>query len=173
MIDVNTSHVANFIQLTVAPVFLLSAVASILVLLTTRLGRIVDRARVLEAELPGLAPPARALALTELEGLERRSRLVQWALTLGTACAPLICLLITCAFLGLVLHVRFAPVVALLFIATMGVFTAALLVFLREVFVAMATLRIGFPLAAHLPTARLGRTATLAGGGGADRDAAG
>jgi hypothetical protein len=57
-------------------------------------------------------------------------------------------LLIICAFLGLVLHANFAWAVAVLFMVAMAVFTGALLFFLREVFVATATLRI------HLPTAR-------------------
>lgn len=140
-----TSRIAGFIQLTVAPVFLLSAVAAILLLLTTRLGRIVDRARLLEERLPGIGHDARARVVAELEALEHRSRLIQRALTLGTICAPLTCLVIAFAFLGLVLHAHFAWAVATLFLATIVMFTGSLLVFLREVFVAMATLRIGFP----------------------------
>lgn len=141
------TRIAGFINLTVAPVFLLSAVASILVLLTTRLGRIVDRARILEERLPSLPEGARARVVLELEALEHRSHLMQWALTLGTVCAPLTCLVIACAFLGLVLQAHLAWAVAGLFMAAIAMFTASLLVFLREVFVAMATLRIGFPVA--------------------------
>jgi hypothetical protein len=142
-------RIAEFVQLTIAPVFLLSAVASILVVLTTRLGRIVDRARVLEERWPGLHAAAREPLLAELRALEHRSRLVQLALTLSTACAPVVCVLITCGFLGLVLHARFAWAVALLFMAAMAMFTSALLVLLREVFVATATLRVGLPASAR------------------------
>jgi hypothetical protein len=40
--------VAHAIQLAVAPVFLLSGIGAILAVMTNRLGRIIDRARVLE-----------------------------------------------------------------------------------------------------------------------------
>jgi hypothetical protein len=144
-----TSRVAGFIQLTVAPVFLLSAVASILSLLTTRMGRIVDRARVLEDRLSATSEEASGPMLDELRSLDERLRLVQWALSLGVACAPLICLLIASGFLGLVLHARFAWAMASLFIATITVFTASLVFLLREVFLATATLRVGLPVRAR------------------------
>lgn len=141
-----TSSVVSVIQITVAPVFLLSAVAAVLVLLTTRLGRIVDRARILEDRLPTLCREERSPVVEELLTLGRRLRLIQWAVTLGTACAPLICLLIVSAFLGIMLPVRVSWVVAGLFMTTMAVFAASLLVFLREVFLAMATLRVSLPV---------------------------
>ena len=45
--------IAHLIQSAIAPVFLLTGVASTLTVLTNRLSRIVDRARVLETQLAG------------------------------------------------------------------------------------------------------------------------
>jgi hypothetical protein len=48
--------VAHAIQLAVAPVFLLTGIAAILAVMTNRLGRIIDRARVLEDRLDNASP---------------------------------------------------------------------------------------------------------------------
>jgi len=48
-VDARVSTIAQVIQLSVAPVFLLSGVGTLLVVLTNRLARIVDRTRTLEA----------------------------------------------------------------------------------------------------------------------------
>jgi len=51
VIEFSDVTVAHAIQLAVAPVFLLSGIGAILVVITNRLGRIIDRARVLEDRL--------------------------------------------------------------------------------------------------------------------------
>ena len=50
------SAIAHVIQLSVAPVFLLSGIGAILAVMTSRLSRIIDRARVLEARLEEASP---------------------------------------------------------------------------------------------------------------------
>ncbi len=44
--------IAHTIQLSIAPVFLLTALGTFMAVLSTRLGRIVDRARILGDRLP-------------------------------------------------------------------------------------------------------------------------
>jgi Protein of unknown function (DUF2721) len=46
------TETGHAIQLAVAPVFLLSGVSAMLVVLTNRLARIIDRGRLVEAGLP-------------------------------------------------------------------------------------------------------------------------
>lgn len=48
MFEFSDVQVAHAIQLAVAPVFLLSGIGAMLVVMTNRLGRIIDRARVIE-----------------------------------------------------------------------------------------------------------------------------
>jgi hypothetical protein len=127
------TDIARTIQLAVAPVFLLSALGTILGVLSTRLGRIVDRARVLADRMGALAERDRGALREELELLARRRRLVNLAITSGTVAALLVCLLIASAFLGFMLRADFSVVVAVLFVAAMGAFVVALLLFLREV----------------------------------------
>ena len=136
--------VAHAIQLSVAPVFLLSGVAAILAVMTNRLSRVIDRARVLESQLRGVPPEAVARLHTELATLSRRAKLINRAITLCTVTALLICAVIVTAFLGVVfLHADLSLPMAVLFIAAMVTFFSGLVFFLREIFIATANLRIG------------------------------
>lgn len=131
--------IAHVIQLAVAPVFLLTAVGTILNVLTTRLARVVDRARKLHERLGEATEKARPPIDAELGILGRRRRLVNYAITLGTTAALLVCLVIAVAFLGFILHADFAGALAGLFIAAMLAFIGALVLFLREIFLAVGT----------------------------------
>jgi hypothetical protein len=140
-LDSQVSGIAHVIQLAVAPVFLLSGVGVILTVLTNRLARIIDRARALEGgSHPHVADPH-----FELGTLSRRAHLIHRAITLTTSTALLICAVIVTLFLGAVLGRDLSGVIGLLFITAMLAFIAALLHFLREIFLATATLRFGPP----------------------------
>lgn len=137
------TQIARTIQLSVAPVFLLTAIGTTIAVLTNRLGRIVDRARTLEGPKGSLPAAEEAAIRTELATLSRRAKLINIAITLGTVCALLICMMIASMFIGVFLSLDLAVLVALLFVSAMLVFIGALLAFLREIFVAVKTLRIG------------------------------
>ena len=142
--DSGISAVAHAIQLSIAPVFLLSGIAAILAVMTNRLSRIIDRARALEAQLPSLAPETAPPLHTELATLSRRAKLISGSITLCTTTALLVCAVIVTGFLGVVfLRIDISVPVALLFVAAMVTFFAGLVLFLREIFVATANLRIG------------------------------
>src|SRR5260370_18301410 len=83
--------IAHVVQTAVAPVFLLSGVGVTLTVLTNRLARIIDRARLLESRLAA-APPSEAGTLhAALATLSRPAHLFNRALTLSTPCAILVC----------------------------------------------------------------------------------
>ena len=133
--DVTT--VAHVIQLAVAPVFLLTGVGAILSVITNRLARIVDRSRELSssAELKHYSQ--------EMAMLARRARWVQWAVSLCTMSALLICIVIAALFVGSVMSIDPSSAVSLLFILAMLTLISGLLCFLREVFLAMGNFTIG------------------------------
>jgi hypothetical protein len=135
------TDIAHAIQLAVAPVFLLSGVGVSLGVLATRLSRIIDRARFLEEQASEVA--GQAIQTAELGTLSRRAHLVNRAITLFTACALLICLLIATLFLGALLHLELVAPLAGLFIAAMVALIVGYLHFLREIFLATRTLRFG------------------------------
>jgi hypothetical protein len=139
--DVNA--VAHVIQLSVAPVFLLSGIGAILAVMANRLARIIDRARYLETRLAD-APPDQSEALQrDLDTLTQRAKLIGPAITLCTATALLVCMVIAVLFLSALLQFNAGVVVAVLFILAMLAFFLGLLWFLREIFVATRNLRIG------------------------------
>jgi hypothetical protein len=136
------SDVAHVIQLSVAPVFLLTSVGTILAVLSTRLGRIVDRARVLRERLGKLGPADAEAVKLELHLLATRRHFVNLAITAGVVAALFVCMLIATAFIGSVTGVNTSIVVATMFIGAMLAFVVALLMFLREVLMAVASARI-------------------------------
>jgi hypothetical protein len=135
--------IAHTIELAIAPVFLIAGIGALLNVLTSRLGRVVDRSRTLEAELDaGIGGEARDRALAELLAVDRRMKRINAALTLATLAALLICLVIMFLFTGELLAVNLARMIAALFIATMAAMIGALCFFLGEIGIATKTLRV-------------------------------
>jgi hypothetical protein len=135
--------VAHAIQLAVAPVFLLSGIGAMLAVMTSRLGRIIDRARDLEERLTDASPEYFSTLHTDLRMLSKRAKLIYSAIALCTATALLVCAVIAFLFVSAFLQFDASVVVALLFIAAMSTFVLGLLWFLREIYVGTISLRIG------------------------------
>jgi hypothetical protein len=135
--------IAHVIQLAVAPVFLLTGVGAILGVMTSRLARIVDRARVLELRLGDAQDEARAELATRLASLSRRARLISHAIALCVGTAVLVCGVIITLFLGEFLAFESKALAAWLFIAALLSFLLALVWLLREVFLATRTMKFG------------------------------
>ena len=129
------TDITRVIQLAVAPVFLLTAIATMINALNTRLGRIVDRRRVVQERLG--ATESNTAEQREIRMLVRRSALVYYAIFGAVLSALLVCMVVAGAFLGALLGVDLARSVAGLFIAAMLAMIAALGLFLREVFLAV------------------------------------
>jgi len=134
--------IAHVIQLAIAPVFLISGVATLLGVLANRLGRIVDRARVLEAQLKTLDEANKPRAFEELMRLSTRARMANFAIGFGTICALLICVTIATLFLGTFLPFNLSKLITALFIVAMVSLVLSLTAFLREVITATRALRI-------------------------------
>lgn len=135
--------VAHAIQLAVAPVFLLTGIGAMLSVMTNRLGRVIDRARVLEQKLETAQANDAETLKSHLKTLAFRAKLIGRAIYLCTTTALLVCTVIALLFVGGFLGLDPSIPVALLFIAAMAALVAGLLWFLREIFVATASLHIG------------------------------
>jgi hypothetical protein len=134
--------IAHLIQSSVAPVFLLSGVAATLGVLTSRLSRIVDRARALEEQLAG--HPSEAPSLHgDLAVLARRADYIHVAISLSTIAALLVALVVVTLFANAFFASELSVLIALLFVGAMVCLSAAYIAFFVEVRIAVATLRIG------------------------------
>jgi uncharacterized membrane protein (DUF485 family) len=141
--DTHIADIAHIIQLAVAPVFLISGVGVTLTVLTNRLSRIVDRARVLEERLTAATEAVRIGLNADLHTLASRARFINWAITLTTSCGLLVCLVIVSLFVGYFLGLDLSKTIAILFIVAMLAFVIAFVSFMREIFLATSSLRIG------------------------------
>lgn len=141
----DVTSIAHVIQLSVAPVFLLTGVGAMIAVLTNRLGRAVDRARSLEGRYDAAAAEVQAMLRSELRVLERRSRMIYAGMLLCALCALLVCSVIVGLFASTITGAAIAPVIGALFVAAMFAFMGALIAFLLEVHLALRTLHIGPP----------------------------
>jgi len=133
------SHIADItrvIQLAIAPVFLLSAIATIINVLIARLSRAVDRRRTLEEHLSIYQDEHLEQAISELRMLQKRIVLVLWAVSLAVLAGLLVCLLVGTAFAGAYIGLDLTRGIAILFIAAVLALTGCLILFLREISIA-------------------------------------
>ena len=143
VVDPNALQIAQSIQLAVAPVFLLSGVGIVLTVLTNRLARVVDRARKLEEAAAATNNTDLRERQEQLRILWRRARLMNRAITLSVVCALLVAFVVVAIFVNKFVVLDLSAAIAALFILGMLSFIAALLLFLREVFLSIAALRFG------------------------------
>ncbi|MGB8338762.1 MAG: DUF2721 domain-containing protein [Burkholderiales bacterium] len=137
------SIASHGIQLAVAPVFLLTAVAALIGSFATRLSRIIDRARLLEEKLEAETAKSIRSAHWELKRLRLRGRIVSASMALLTLCALFIGLTIMALFLGETTELHIQRLVPLSFLGGVIFFLLALLGFLIETLLAMHVLRFG------------------------------
>ncbi len=129
--------VAHNIELAIAPVFLPTAVGTFIGVLANRLARIVDRTRFLDerGERGSAADPS--ADESELRLLARRLQLIYLAIALEVCCGLCVGLAIGTAFTDALLAVNLTLGIVGLFGLAMLAFIAGLMVFLREIFLAV------------------------------------
>lgn len=134
--------IAQAIQFALAPAFLLVGVGSLLNVVTARLGRVIDRARWLENDVPDAEGDTQVRELKELAVLDRRMTLAHWAIDMCTVAALLVSFVIVVLFSSILVAMDVTVVVALMFIAAMLCLSLGLIFFLIEVTVATNTVRV-------------------------------
>lgn len=136
-----SADILRTIQAAIAPVVLISAIGLLLLTLTARLGRIVDRSRLLAAERrAGGGTEALARIDDQLTILSGRARLVRLAVALSATAIGLSGVLVVVLFVSMLLQVNVALIAAMLFIASMLSLVFAMLAFVRELFLALRAL---------------------------------
>jgi hypothetical protein len=131
--------VQQAIQLSVAPVFLLTGIASLLGVMAGRLARIIDRARDVGRSRGSLNAEAVALARLELGNLERRRHFASWSINCCTGAALLVCTVIVTRFLEEFLGANLKWMAGAQFIVSMMSVIAGLSCFLAEGYLATHT----------------------------------
>jgi len=151
---VQSVDVAHLIQIALTPIFLISAIGVTLNVLTSRLARIVDRARAMEDVVRQSDHQDDGRDLHGLLGvLARRARYINAAITFITLSALFIALVVVMLFVNAFLRWDLSAFIACMFILSMLSLCAALLAFLIEVRIATKTLQIGIAASREEPVA--------------------
>jgi hypothetical protein len=138
----NIDTVASVIDIAVAPVFLLAGISGLLMVLTNRLGRTIDRSRALQAtESEVTSVQHRQTIRAEKSNLIRRMFFNHLAIVMSVLSAILVCLVVVTLFLGSLFQLNVSSVIASLFIICMIILSLAFFCFLLEVFIATRMMR--------------------------------
>jgi len=140
MFEGHVTDIARVIQLAVAPVFLLTAIGTILNALNNRLGRVVDRRRLLQDRTrKQIAEGVEAAQedVEELALLAQRAGLIYNSVMFSVISGLLICLLVAAVFSGVFVSLDLARVVSALFILSMVALIGSLALLMREIFLAV------------------------------------
>ncbi len=134
--------IAQTIQLALAPVFVLVAMGNILNLLSSRLGRVVDRARALQERHTATSGPEHDMVVAEMRAIDRRISLITRAIRLLVISGLGIGATVAVLFLEELAGLDLQRVAAGTFLVAIALLMWALVLFLRETQVAAAQLRI-------------------------------
>ena len=148
-LNLSVNTVAEIVRLAVAPVFLLSGIASFVNVCTARLSRIVDRSRQVEPLLLASRGAEHDRWLGELHVLDRRMSLVSWAISLSVLAAALICAVVVLLFSASLTSLHVATAIALLFIGSMISIGVGFAIFLIETRVGSRAVRVRSELLQH------------------------
>jgi hypothetical protein len=128
-----TPAIVTALQQAVGPVVVISGVGLLLLTMTNRLGRIVDRSRALARQARIATGDERETARAQLHILHDRAELVRWAIALASVCVLFVALLIISLFVAALFGVEIAWLSAALFIVSMVSLIASLVFFLRDI----------------------------------------
>lgn len=125
--------IAQTIQLSLSPVFMLAGIGALLNVLAGRLSRVIDRARTLEAMGANMTDEERARRAWELRLLDRRMTIINRALFLAVSSAVMTCAVVATLFVGVLASLHIGQLVAIAFILAMVLLIASLACFMIEV----------------------------------------
>jgi len=130
------------LQVSIGPVILISGVGLLLLSMTNRLGRAIDRSRLL-AETRRKAPANELPRLSsQLEILSRRAQLIRSAIIYATVSVLLAAILIIALFLAALFQIEIGVVVILTFVACMSSLIVSLIYFIADVNLSLSALRV-------------------------------
>jgi hypothetical protein len=136
------NEIVPVLQVAIGPVILISGVGLLLLTMTNRLGRAIDRARQLKGELPERTEQDREQVLAQVAIIYRRARMIRLSITLAALSALLASALIIVLFVTALLRLENGVLISLLFIACMVSLFASLVAFIRDINLSLHALKL-------------------------------
>jgi len=126
------SELIPTLQVAIGPVVLISGIGLLILSMTNRLGRVIDRGRALAREITELPPEGRVRIEAQLHILVRRAEYLRRAITAASVSVLLTALLIILLFLTALFGLDVAWLISAIFIGSLGALTFSLVAFLRD-----------------------------------------
>jgi Protein of unknown function (DUF2721) len=135
------------LQVAVGPVILISGVGLLLLSMTNRLGRVIDRSRLLAEAMRKADAQDRSRFESQLQVLSRRARLVRLAIILAALSVLLAAVLIIALFLAALVRWEIGILVVSLFVGCMISLIGSVIVFIADINLSLSalSLEIGEP----------------------------
>lgn len=127
------SELIPVIQTAIGPMILISGVGLLLLSMTNRLGRVIDRVRILSHEIDSAPEEIQKSQIEQMIILFQRARLIRLAIALTSISALSAALLIIMIFLMALLKLDLPWLMAGLFIICMGSLIGALIAFIKDI----------------------------------------
>ena len=126
------SQLIPTLQVAIGPVVLISGIGLLILSMTNRFGRVIDRGRILARELVNVPVQDQVHIEEQLQILMRRAEYLQRAITAASISVLLAAVLIITLFITAVLKVEDAWLIGLLFTGAMGALIFSLVFFLQD-----------------------------------------
>jgi len=136
----SVSELIPLLQTAIGPIVLISGVGLLLLTMTNRLGRVIDRARIISGQLADLDGELRERKVAQLAVLWRRARIIRLSIILTAASALFAAILIVVLFLTAVLGWESAWLIGTLFVLGMASLIGSLLLFIQDLNLSLAAL---------------------------------
>ena len=140
------------IQLAITPVILISGMGALMITLTNRMARIVDRTRRVAEAMPAASPEDKQHLDSQLEIMWRRALLIRRAVTSNGLSMLVSCLLVVTIFASAIFGWHLQVLVLGLFGGSICLLIASLVDFLRDIFVSLHALHLQVERARNRPT---------------------
>jgi len=142
MVPVSPAQIIPELRDAVGPVILISGVGLLLLTMTNRLGRTIDRARQLKHELAPLAGAERAQVQAQVDIIYRRAKIIRLAILFAVSSALLAAVLVTTLFVTAWFQLDIAWLAGGIFIACLGALGLSLAAFMMDINLALHALKL-------------------------------
>ena len=136
------THLLPVLQTAIGPVILISGVGLLLLSMTNRLGRAIDRSRILSRELAQASGENRGKITRQLQVLWRRARLIRLSILLASNSVLLAAVLIITLFLAAWMKADCGVLIGVLFIACLLCLIGSLAYFTHDITLSLHALKV-------------------------------
>lgn len=135
-------QIIPILQLAIGPVIVISGVGLILLSMTNRFGRVIDRSRSLAESMRNGTNEETKGFKRQIEILMRRAYILRRAIALATISLVLAAFLVIALFLVVLMNIEAAKILVLLFVLCLSCLIASLFYFIADINTSLSALKV-------------------------------